>query len=356
MPVPNDLAGGGLGEVIAAGVCGSDVSLFRDGTITRRLGPNILGHENVVRIVDADDELRRRWNVETGDRVYVEEYAPCGWCQACRSGRYISCPRTSYTSAHFIRYGRTPLAQEPGLWGGFADLLYLHPDARLHRLPPDLPNQVAVLATPIANGLRWIGEIAGGHQGRGVVVFGPGAHGLGCVVAARHLGASPVILVGTPTDSTRLRTGRQLGADITLDSESDDIVAEVATATAGELADVVIDTTGVPAVCAIAVSVAGDGARVVIAGNPDAATSAPFPVDTLARRQISLIGVRGHDGESIEAAIALLSTRSADVAPFASDAVALGDVGGLLHDLASGTADRPAHYYVAPGGHHTVSG
>ena len=349
VPVPADLGEGGLGKVLAAGVCGSDLALLRGGSVSDRLWPFVLGHETVVRIERCSPTLTERWGVRTGDRVFVEEFIPCGWCEMCRNGRSRVCPRTDFRSASFLRYGRTSLTTAPGLWGGFAEYLYLHPAARLHRLPACLDAHRGALATPLANGFFWLRSIADVRPGENVVVLGPGAHGLGGVVAARRLGAAEVIVVGRSTDSTRLATATALGATATARSDEDDVETEVRRHTGGRGADVVIDATGSPSAAALSVQLAAPNGRVVLAGGLTEAADA-FPVDLISRRELSVLGVRGHRGEDIAEALRVLTDGDVDFSPVAASLTPLEDGAALLTRLCEpGGRDEPPHHVLVPG-------
>ncbi|MPZ93779.1 MAG: zinc-binding dehydrogenase [Propionibacteriales bacterium] len=347
--VPRALGDGGMGRVLAAGVCGSDLSLFRGGPIAERLWPLVLGHETVVRVDASSHVLAERWGVGVGDRVFVEEFIPCGWCQTCRSGNYRVCPRTDFRSERFVRYGRTSLDSGPGLWGGFAEYLYLHPDARLHPVPDSVESQVAALATPIANGLRWVRTVADTQPADNVVVLGPGAHGLGCVAAARQVGAHEVIVIGRSSDGQRLDVATALGATAALRIDHDDVLAEVHRRTAGRGADVVVDATGSAEAASLAPRFAARSGRVVLAGG----TTGPaddFPVDLVTSRELSILGVRGHDGYDIARALRLIEAKTADFSLMSAPATVLSEGAALLTDLCADDATGHApHHVLVPG-------
>jgi len=353
VPMPRELADGGLGRVLAAGVCGSDLNLLTGEAPAAKLWPLILGHETVVEVQSATSTLRQRWGVAPGDRVFVEEFIPCGWCSVCRAGDYRVCPHTDFRSERFLRYGRTSLNTTPGLWGGFSEYLYLHPNARLHPVPNDVPSHVAVLATPVANGLRWVRAVAEARPGDHVVVFGPGAHGLGCVLAAREVGAGEVILVGRSNDRHRMSTGASLGASAVLRADRDDIEACVRNHTGGRGADVVIDATGAPGAARLAVQVATHGGRVVIAGSTAGSTDG-FPIGLVTAREIRIVGVRGHNGSDIARALQVIARRSSDLEAMTTP-TPLTRGGQLLRKLADGEGETPAHHVLIPENAHSDS-
>lgn len=343
--IPGDLGDGGLGRVLAAGVCGSDLSLFQGGEIASKVWPNILGHETVVHIERPSPVLVERWGVGEGDTVFVEEFIPCGWCEMCRSGRYRTCPRTDFRSESFLRYGRTSLHTGPGLWGGFSEYLYLHPDARLHPVAEGISASSAVLATPVGNGLHWVGTTAGTRFDDSVVVLGPGAHGLGCVVAAQEAGARQVMLVGLSSDAGRLAVGTTLGASAVLRSDVDDVEAEVRGRTNGLGAEVVIEVTGSPEAASLAMRLARHGGRVVLAGGSPG--SVPnFPADLITSREIQVRGVRGHSGHDIARALRLIASEKYPVHVMSAGPTPLADGADLLAELCAGGSARDLPHHV----------
>ncbi|MGH2520543.1 MAG: alcohol dehydrogenase catalytic domain-containing protein, partial [Chloroflexota bacterium] len=142
LPLPDVPADAGLLKVEAAGVCGSDVPQYGRG----ERGPLIQGHENVGIIAKVGAAAAARWGVQEGDRVAIEEYLPCLHCEWCHAGEYRHCFATDSTNNQAaLRYGQTPLTQPPALWGGFAQYLYLPPNAVLHAVPHGPPLEQLVL-------------------------------------------------------------------------------------------------------------------------------------------------------------------------------------------------------------------
>jgi len=139
----------GLLRVEACGVCGSDVEQYRGHLVRPGMFPLIPGHEPLGIIEEVGERAAERWGVSVGDRVAVEILRPCRACDYCLTGRYMSCPNRDGA------YGMTPLSRSPSLWGGFADYLYLHPWAILHKVRRDLPPELAVMFNPLGAGVRW---------------------------------------------------------------------------------------------------------------------------------------------------------------------------------------------------------
>jgi threonine dehydrogenase-like Zn-dependent dehydrogenase len=304
LPVPAVGDDDGLLGVEACGLCGTDWDFY-----TRRrgatLGPLILGHEIVGRVLAVGDRAAARWGVRPGDRVAVEEFLPCGTCEFCASGRPALCEATdSRRERGFLRYGATPVDVPPGLWGGFSEVLYLHPRALVHAVGDDVAPHLATLFVPLSNGIRWVLREGRLPRGGTAVIFGPGAHGLGCVVAAVEGGAGHVVAVGR-SQGPRLEAAEALGA-VAVAAERTDVVAAVRDLTGGTMADVVVDLApGAPETVETALAVARKGATVVLAAAKHGAAGG-LRTDLIVRNELTVRGVRGRDFQSVEDALRII--------------------------------------------------
>jgi threonine dehydrogenase-like Zn-dependent dehydrogenase len=306
LPLPEIPIDAGLMRVEAAGVCGSDVGIYR-----RDEGAAILGHENVGIIVQIGRVAAERWGVREGDRVAVEEYLPCGHCNWCHQGEYRHCAATdNHADPNALRYGSTPISVSPGLWGGYSQYLYLPPRTVIHKVPNTAPPEQLALALPLGNGVQWACVEGGAAPGRSLLVIGPGQQGLGCVIAAKAAGASPVIVAGLSRDADRLEVARTLGADVTIDVEQEDFQARVADATGGEGVDAVVDTASSGSVQLIedALAVLKRKAGILVwQGTP--AKVEGFPLGVLTRKYATLKACRGHSYNSVELSLRYIGSR-----------------------------------------------
>jgi threonine dehydrogenase-like Zn-dependent dehydrogenase len=292
-------------RVEACGICGTDVEQYRgemDGVIDLRY-PLVPGHEPVGIIDEIGVDAAERWGLDVGDRVAVEPFVPCGSCRYCLSGAYEHCDGWPQMMA----YGFISTGVAPGIWGGYATHLYLHPKAVLHRVPAAMPADLAVLFNPLGAGIRWGVTLPGTTIGSIVLVLGPGQRGLATAAAAKVAGARTVIVTGLSRDRHKLDLALALGADHVIDVESEDLVPRVRDITGGAMADIVVDVTAnatQPVVDAI--DAVRPGGTIVLAGLKGTAVSS-FPSDKLVLRGITVIGARGVTAPAYRDAIDLLA-------------------------------------------------
>ena len=156
----------GLLRIEACGICGSDVEQYK-GHLGRNAFPLTLGHEPLGIVEEVGERAAARWGVQAGDRVALEILIPCRSCDLCLAGRYMSCPNRQGS------YGYSPVSRAPSLYGGFADYVYLHPNAIVHKVSGDIPAEVAVMFNPLGAGVRWAAHLGGTQLGDTVLVLGP---------------------------------------------------------------------------------------------------------------------------------------------------------------------------------------
>lgn len=241
------------------------------------------GHEPLGIIAAIGERARERWGVAVGDRVAVRSGYGCGRCEAC--ARYE--PRACRTRGG--TYGFTDVRKPPSLWGGYAEYLYLSPLSVVRKMDPSLPAGLAVMFNPLAAGLSWAASVPRTGQGDRLAILGPGQRGLCCVVAAREAGAGQIIVTGLARDGAKLALARELGADLAIDAEREDVVARVREATGG---DVVVDTTPfAPQPVSHAVAMAARRGRIVLAGLKGQRAIPELFADDIIYKELTVQGV-----------------------------------------------------------------
>lgn len=191
-PGPNEV----LVEVLACGLCHTDLG-FADGSVApRKPLPIVLGHE-VVGTVRAAGE---RYASLLGRAVLVPAVMPCGECDFCRAGRGNACPRQKM----------------PGndVDGGFSTHL-VAPGASMISLddvPPTLRlDSLSVVADAVSTAYQAV-KRSGLVEGDAAFIVGAGGVGGFTAQIAKALGAKTVVC---DVDEGRLEALRALGVDHT---------------------------------------------------------------------------------------------------------------------------------------------
>jgi threonine dehydrogenase-like Zn-dependent dehydrogenase len=344
-PLPEIDADSGLAKIEITGVCGADWPIYTGELAKFAPPPLIPGHEIVARIAKIGANAARRWNVKEGDRIVMEEYAPCGRCEYCLSGRYYMCGGMKMEKM----YGFTSLNVAPGLWGGYSEYVYLDPHALVHKLADHVPIESAPFYVPLSNGIRWT-QIEGGIGiGDTVVILGPGGQGLACVIAAREAGAAHIIVTGRARDTARLALARELGAHHTIDVDAiEDVAQHVADLTDGHMADAVINVTArAPGATQQAVELAKLGGTIVVAGEAHGPAT-DFEPDLLFLKELTIKGVRGRTAREMKKAIRLLEANKYPLHKLATHHFTLDQVEAAIKTVGGEGAPGSIHVSVLP--------
>ena len=336
----------GLLKVDKTGICGSDWPYFK--TYPSSKGPMILGHETVGTITAQGQEASSRWGVKEGDRVALEEYLPCGHCHYCRTGDFRLCDETDTLLGNGVRYGSTPTALEPSLWGGYAQYQYLHAKTVFHKVPSNISSDLATLALPLGNGVEWAVLQGKATLGKCMVIQGPGQQGLACVVAAKQAGASLIIVTGLKRDAHRLALARELGAHHTLCVDEVDLLETVGELTGGFMADVVIDcASGGADTIVSAIQIARKGGLVMVCGRKGVPVE-QFHSDQLFRKHLTLRGMRGHSYQAVEMALEIIASKGFALDKLCTHHFGLGELKDALMTVGGLGQSGAIHCVVDP--------
>lgn len=263
LPVPDLPPGGVLLKTLYSEVCGTDVHLWH-GRLAGVPYPIIPGHVSVgvldrMRgpVTGIDGHAMRE-----GDRVvFFDVHRTCGRCRAC------TVARTPTRCSSRRVYGITDSADD-GLFGGWAEAIYLEPGVAMAKLPDAVSAEAYIgggcgLMTSVH-----VMERAALTLGDSVLVQGTGAVGLSAVALARLSGAGMIIAIGAPAD--RLALATRMGADHVIDlaaTTADERLARVGALTNGQGVDVAIEAAGSAAAVEEGPNLVRDGGRYVIAGH-----------------------------------------------------------------------------------------
>jgi D-arabinose 1-dehydrogenase-like Zn-dependent alcohol dehydrogenase len=137
-PLPQSIdPGGALVRVQMAGVCGTDVHLWKGQLPIPR--PNILGHETVGIIEQCGEMLKQDWRgvpLRKGDRVTWSSSLACGHCFYCKEKRQPT--RCLNRKAYGISYN---CDEPPHCNGGYAEFIYLRPGTAIFKLSDQLSTE-----------------------------------------------------------------------------------------------------------------------------------------------------------------------------------------------------------------------
>jgi threonine dehydrogenase-like Zn-dependent dehydrogenase len=206
-------------------------------------------------------------------------------------------------------YSLTQTTVAPGLWGGYAEYMFLRPNTIVHKLPEHLTVEDAVLFNPIGAGFDWACRVLGTRVGDAVLILGPGQRGLACVIAAVEAGADTIIVTGRTRDVRKLELARHFGATHTINAELENVVQRVQEITGGSMVDGVIDVTPYATQPILdAIEAVKTGGTIVVAGVKGMREVPGFVSDKLYLKAITMRGVFSVSYWAYEQAIRLISS------------------------------------------------
>ena len=326
VPMPDIDDDGALLELEACGICGSDYEQYEG--MLRTPYPVIPGHEPLGKIAKIGDRAAARWGVDVGERVAVETMLSCRHCDPCLTGHYHLCDSRKI-------YSYIPLTEPPGLWGGYSQYMYLHPNSIVHKVDPSLPPEIGVMFNPLGAGFRWAVEIPNTQPGDTVVILGPGQRGLASVIACREVGAGTIIVTGIEADANKLALAKSFGADYTIDVDNEDSVKRVKAITDGRGADVVVDVSAYATKPVTdALSMVRPGGTVVLAGVKGYKPVENFISDVVVMKEISIRGAIGVTSTGYKSAIRLIESGKVPLADMHTHDFELADAELAIRTLA----------------------
>jgi L-iditol 2-dehydrogenase len=231
-----------------------------------------MGHELAGEVVEIGPDVTR---VRVGDRVLIESVLGCGQCEWCRVQQYNRCPdlyptRRASVSRAYAEY-------------------VVGPQHKFYPLPDHVGFEDAALLDTYAVCLH-AQHLSGLTINAKVAIIGAGPIGLGQLMLAKASGADVAII---DTVAHSLEIARELGADLTIQSDEVDAVTAVKAFTDDRGADIVFECAGgasMPQTLPLATRLARRGGKVVIIGGFDAGdTSIALEWQRIQMSEISLI-------------------------------------------------------------------
>ena len=297
--------GAARARVSIAGICGTDVHLWR-GELPIPL-PVILGHETAGVLEELGPGLEKDWRGEPlrpGDRITWASSISCGQCFYCRVKAQPT--RCLSRKAYGISYNAD---EAPHLRGGYAEQILLRPGTAIFRLPDDLPEDAVVGAgCALTTAIHGLERAPVGWRDI-VVVQGTGPVGLAAIAVAKSAGASRIIAVGGPQH--RLQLAREFGANVLIDigqaASPEDRRKLVLGETGGFGADLVVECVGRPEAVNEGLEFCRDGAQFLVLGQYGNAGNISFNPHTVTRKQLRMIGSWGFEPRHVSRALEMLA-------------------------------------------------
>jgi len=321
-----------LVQIEAAGVCGSDVHMWR-GLDPRTPLPMVLGHEGVGRIVALRDESGDVYGrtLHEGDRILWERAVTCGVCHAC-----AVLQEPSLCSARWVYGIHRGYDVPPHLNGCYASHLILAPRSHLIPLRDDEDPARFVAASCSGATAAHGFDLAPASIGDTVVILGPGPLGAYSCALAQAAGAERVVVIGGTPE--RLAHCRQLGATDTLDRHSlspAERLEAVREMTHGRGADLVVEASGSVAAAREGLELVRMGGAVTLVGFGTPVGSMEIaPFEALVRKNVRLQGVWVSDVRHTLRAISLARQHSEAFGALVTHRFALDEATSALEAVA----------------------
>lgn len=289
----------GAGEVLvkikAATTCGTDLKIFQRGYVEKVIKlPTVFGHEWAGDVVAVDEGVT--WP-KKDMRIRAGNSAPCLRCKMCQKGKYNLCEDMLW------------------LWGAYAE--YIRVPARTilvntQEIPSHVTYEEAAIAEPLACVLHGAEE-AHIKLGDTVAIIGAGPIGLLHLLTAKKLGAERIIISDLVDE--RLEFAEKLGADETINAQSENTVDKLKQLTNGYGADVVIEAIGFPATWEQALKMVCKGGTVLEFGGCPPGTEIKVDTVLLHYGEVKVMGVFHATPKHFKKALNLIAAGALNVKP-----------------------------------------
>lgn len=254
-------------EVKAAGICGSDISIYK-GTSPVATYPRVIGHEFAGKVVATGSACSR---IQVGDHVTVNPVVACGTCRVCQKGRGNVCANLEVIGVHRD--------------GGYRETVCV-PEDNVFAVSSEMPWEKAAIIEPYTVAAQ-VADRGGVQAGDTVLILGSGQIALTVLQVCKLLGARVIM---TDLVDERLETARTFGADETINTGREDIAARIAELTDGIGADVSIDAACVGKTLEQAAACTRSGGVIVTMGFAD--RTVPLTELQITKNELDIRGSR----------------------------------------------------------------
>jgi len=274
LPDPRPADNEVLIRVRAAGICGTDVNMWR-GTNDEGTFPFIPGHEWAGEVMEVGKDIKA---LSVGDRVVGEVPIKCHVCPNCKDGL------DPEMCLNLELYGFS--------WecpGGMAEYT-LAKEERLFKIPDNVSYEEGALVEPVSVSYHGVWGAGGGVAPHDrVVVFGAGPIGMFAMLTCEASGAPIIVVEPQPY---RRQMAQDLGADVVIDPTEEDVIKQVLDHTGGRGATLVLECSGSNGALAATMDVVAKEGRIVLIGQ-SAGRKVPIEIGKSIWRGATIFGSSG---------------------------------------------------------------
>ncbi|HEX5145066.1 MAG TPA: alcohol dehydrogenase AdhP, partial [Mycobacterium sp.] len=278
LPVPGP--GEALVKLETSGVCHTDLHAAHGDWPVKPTPPFVPGHEGYGTVVALGPEVD---DLAVGDKVgNAWLWSACGHCEYCRTGWETLCEKQQ-NGGYSVN-------------GSFGTYMLVNA-AYAARIPEGVdPVEVAPILCAGVTVYKAL-KVTETRPGQWVAISGIGGLGHVAVQYARAMGMR---VVAVDIDDTKLALAAKLGAEVTVNAKTSDVVAEVQKATGG--AHGVLVTAVHPQAFGQAIGLARRGGTIVFVGLPPGDFPAPIFDIVLKGLTIrgSIVGTRQDMAEALD--------------------------------------------------------
>jgi 2-desacetyl-2-hydroxyethyl bacteriochlorophyllide A dehydrogenase len=298
VPEPQVGADDVLIRVHAAGICGTDIHIYKGEY--EALYPLVPGHEFSGEVAAVGANVQR---FKVGERVTADPNIPCNRCSSCQRNEPNQCKNLKAVG----------VTRD----GAFAEYVVVH-EGNVFAIG-DISYTDAALIEPLACvvwGLKQV-EV---QPGDSAAVFGAGPMGCLLLQAVRHAGAARVVVIDTVP--WRLELALQLGATDAVLADSKQRANLLALEPDGY--DIVADATGIPVVMEQMFAYAKPRGKIWVFGVAPRGAKISFEPYEVFRKDLKVIGSFAVN-RTFPQSIALIQNGAVRVAPLVSHQLELSE-------------------------------
>lgn len=269
VPVPEPGDNEVLIQMKSAGVCGSDLHIYR-GENPCSSYPLVPGHENAGIVAKAGKNVT---SVKEGDHVVVDLIITCGRCYQCTHGREEVCEHV--------------LVRGSGTDGGWREY-FTAPEDDVYKIDESIPWKDAALIEPVAIGAHCTrrGRIQADDT---VFILGTGTIGTIILQACKVIGAN---VICCDIDQDSLERAKDFGADHIINSRTENLIERIGEITGGHGCTAAFDSACFPGSLTMLMQpgIVCNAGRVIPMGFSDKPES--FSQADINKRELDIIGSR----------------------------------------------------------------